>query len=93
MYLKKANGPRTVTLPGGDVLTLADLPPENTQRWVISRKLKVVSAVRYGLISQEDAMTRYSLSEEELSEWEHAIRCDNLDSLKATRHNRKNNLR
>lgn len=93
MYLKKANGPRTVTLPDGEVLTLADLPPVNTERWVASRKLKVVYAVNHGLITQDEAITRYALSEEELNEWKKAISGGVFEELKVTRQKRKNNLR
>ena len=50
MYLKKVDGPRAVTLPDGQILTQADLPPENTRRWVVSRKVAVVRGVLYGLI-------------------------------------------
>ena len=36
--------------PDGSPLTLADLPPPNTKRWVIRRKAEVVAAVRGGLL-------------------------------------------
>jgi len=52
MYLKKVDGPRTVTLPDGSVMTRADLPPKSTLRWVASRKAAVVRAVAAGLISR-----------------------------------------
>jgi len=92
MYLKKTEGPRIVTLPSGDVLTHADLPPADTVRWVASRKLKVVHAVAHGLIAEAEALTRYALSEEELNEWKKAICDDDLENLKATRQKKKNNL-
>src|SRR5256885_13722995 len=57
----------------GSLLTLSDLPPAKTIRWVISRKTIVVDAVRGGLISLEDACCRYSLTLEEFSEWQTAI--------------------
>ena len=31
--------------PDGSPLTIADLPPKNTRRWVIRRKAEVVAAV------------------------------------------------
>ena len=37
--------------PDGSPLTLADLPPASTRRWVIRRKAEVVAAVRGGLLS------------------------------------------
>ena len=39
--------------PDGSPLTIADLPPKNTRRWVIRRKAEVVAAVRGGLPIQE----------------------------------------
>ena len=36
--------------PDGCPLTIADLPPINTRRWVIRRKAEVVAAVRGGLL-------------------------------------------
>ena len=32
--------------PDGSPLTIADLPPQGTKRWVIRRKAEVVAAVR-----------------------------------------------
>jgi len=84
MYLKKVDGPRTVNLPDGRVLTQADLPPANTRRWVASRKAAVVRGVVYGLISQEAAIARYRLSPEEFTEWVRAVSSHGEDALKAT---------
>ena len=69
MYLKKAKGPKVVTLDDGIVLTLADLPEPYTNRREASRKAVVVHAGAHGLLSREDAMKRYALSEEDFSEW------------------------
>lgn len=84
MYLKKIDGPRSVTLPDGSVLTRADLPPVTTRRWVASRKAAVVKAVVAGLVKREEAIEAYSLSEEEFIEWESAIAAHGVDALKAT---------
>ncbi len=84
MYLKKVDGPRAVTLPDGQVLSQADLPPANTRRWVVSRKVAVVRGVLYGLLSQEDALEKYGLSEEEFSSWVKAVADHGEDALKAT---------
>ena len=54
-------------------LTLADLPPPSTRRWVIRRKAEVVAAVRGGLLSLDDACKRYTLTVEEFLAWQHAI--------------------
>ena len=56
--------------PLGSKLTLADLPPPGTMYWIDRRKAEVVAAVRGGLISFEQARTRYMLSAEEFSTWQ-----------------------
>ncbi len=83
MFVKKSDAPRTATLPDGSILTIADLPPENT-RWVANRKLAVVNAVTYGLITRDEAMRRYGLSEEELDSWCHAAAVHGKRALKVT---------
>lgn len=84
MFLKKVDGPRQVTLPDGSVLSRADLPPADTRRWVASRKAAVVKAVRYGLISEREALERYSLSEEEFALWRAAVESHGEKALKVT---------
>ncbi|WP_238371429.1 DUF1153 domain-containing protein [Heliomarina baculiformis] len=84
MFLKKVVGPRAVTLPDGTVMTRADLPPATTRRWVASRKAAVVRGVIYGLISQEDALKTYALSEEEFIGWVSAVAEHGEQALKAT---------
>jgi hypothetical protein len=71
--------------PAGAALTLADLPARDTKRWVIRRKAEVVAAVDGGLLSLDEACTRYSLSVEEFLSWERAIRRYGLSGLRATR--------
>ena len=71
--------------PNGKPMTLADLPPRNTKRWVIRRKAEVVVAVRGGLISLEEACRRYTLSVEEFLSWQRAIDKHGLPGLRATR--------
>ncbi|MEM1075281.1 MAG: DUF1153 domain-containing protein [Pseudomonadota bacterium] len=84
MYLKKVDGPRSVTLADGTVMTQADLPAANTRRWVASRKAAVVRGVAYGLLSQSEALKRYNLSEEEFHEWVKAVSEHGEAALKAT---------
>lgn len=76
---------RHVIGPTGEPLTIADLPPANTKRWVIRRKAEVVAAVRGGLISLEDACRRYALSVEEFLSWQKAIDRNGLPGLRVTR--------
>ena len=71
--------------PIGQLMTLDDLPPPNTKRWVIRRKAEVVAGVRLGLISLEDACRRYSLSLDEFLSWQRLIDRHGLRGLRATR--------
>lgn len=84
MFLKRIDGPRAVTLPDGTVLSRADLPPATTRRWVASRKAVVVFAVTHGLLSREEAIERYDLSEEELESWYRAVAAHGVEALKVT---------
>ena len=84
MFIKKVDGPRMVTLPDGRILSLADLPPANTTRWVASRKAVVVQAVQSGLLTREAALKRYALSDEEFDLWEAAVERHGIDALKVT---------
>jgi len=71
--------------PDGNPLTLMDLPPEGTTRWVIRRKAEVVAAVRGGLLTLEAACARYNLSVEEFESWSKAIERHGLPGLRTTR--------
>lgn len=84
MYLKKVEGPRAVKTADGRVLCMGDLPAEDTQRWVASRKETVVLAVEYGLLSKETALDRYGLSDEEFDSWCYARNRYGFNGLIAT---------
>ena len=84
MYLRKIDGPRTVTLPDGTVLSRSDMPPPNTRRWVASRKAAVVKGVAHGLLTLKEALETYNLSEEEFEEWQSAVEKHGEAALKAT---------
>ena len=84
MYLRKIEGPRSVTLADGTIMTRADLPSVDTRRWVASRKAAVVKAVGAGLIQRKEALERYALSDQEFSEWETAVSEHGEVALKAT---------
>lgn len=68
MFVRKSSRPRTAMLGDGTVLTLADLP-SGTERWVARRKAVVVQAIGHGLLTRDEAMDRYGLTEEELESW------------------------
>ena len=65
-------------------MSLADLPPVDTKRWVASRKAAVVRAVAHGLIEIEDALEAYGLSEDEFMTWVRAVAEHGEDALKTT---------
>ena len=71
--------------PDGSPLTLADLPKPETRRWVARRKAEVVAAVRGGLLSLEDACTRYRLTVEEFLAWQRSLDDHGLAGLRTTR--------
>ncbi len=71
--------------PAGKPLTIDNLPPTNTTRWVIRRKAEVVAAVRNGLIGLDEACERYRLSIEEFLHWEQLIGAHGLRGLRITR--------
>ena len=77
--------PKTVIGPAGEPLTIDDLPPPETRRWVIRRKAEVVAGVRNGLISLEDACNRYKLSVEEFLSWQRLIDQHGMRGLRTTR--------
>jgi hypothetical protein len=70
----------------GAALPLSEeLPPPDTKRWVIRRKAIVVSAVRSGVLTLEEACQRYKLSIEEFLSWQRLIDSHGLAGLRVTR--------
>jgi hypothetical protein len=67
------------------ILSMPELPPPNTQRWVARRKAAVVAAVSGGMITLEEACLRYQLSQEEFFAWQRAFEAHGLHGLLATR--------
>jgi hypothetical protein len=80
-----SRGEAYVIGPTGAPLTLNDLPPPETGRWVIRRKAEVVAAVRGGLLSLEDALATYRLTAEEFLAWQKAIDKWGMQGLRTTR--------
>lgn len=64
------------------------LPPPTTQRWVKSRKLAVIKAIETGVLTDETACLRYSLSQEELDSWKRALNRHGPGALRTTHINR-----
>ncbi|TWB79729.1 uncharacterized protein DUF1153 [Nitrospirillum amazonense] len=69
----------------GAGLTLDDLPPPDTKRWVMRRKAQVVDGVRSGLLTMQEACARYTLSEEEFLSWQRLIDAHGPRALRTTR--------
>ena len=71
--------------PHGTSMSVNDLPPPDTKRWVIRRKAEVVAGVRAGLITIEEACERYTLSIEEFLSWQRLIDSHGMRGLRATK--------
>jgi hypothetical protein len=82
MYEKQNDD--SVNQPDDTQMTMDDLPPTDTKRWVATRKAAVVRGVNTGLITAEDAIAMYDLSYEELESWQRAISDHGIDALRAT---------
>ena len=80
-----SKGEKYVIGPTGAPLTLSDLPPRETERWVIRRKAEVVAAVRGGLLTLDEACERYRLTNEEFLGWQKSIDQHGLAGLRTTR--------
>ena len=83
--IERAPRPVQVIGPLGEPLTLDSLPPPSTSRWVVRRKAEVVAAVNGGLLSVDEACTRYTLSLEEFASWQRAVDRSGMPGLRVTR--------
>ena len=78
--------PKYVIGPDGSPLTIGDLPaPGTKKRWVTRRKAQVVAAVRGGLLSLDEACSRYMLTIDEFLSWQSSIERHGLAGLRTTR--------
>ena len=77
--------PAQVIGPLGESLTVADLPPPNTRRWVVRRKAEVVAAVNGGLLTLDEVLERYNLTLEEFASWQRAVDRSGMQGLRVTR--------
>jgi hypothetical protein len=73
----------TIVGPEGIRLSLADLPPPQTGRWVARRKAELVMAVRGGLLTIDGVCDRYALTLDEFLGWEQAFAQFGLAGLRA----------
>ena len=71
--------------PSGKPMTIDDLPPPGTKRWVARRKAEVVAGVHRGLITLDEACRRYHLSCNEFHSWQRLLETHGLQGLRTTR--------
>ena len=85
MHQREYDSNSIVIGPDGAPMTVHDLPPADTKRWVARRKAQVVAGVRAGLITLEDACAQYSLTVEEFLSWADTVDRHGIRGLRATR--------
>tara|TARA_Y100001934_G_scaffold273008_1_gene362405 strand:- start:1935 stop:2255 length:321 start_codon:yes stop_codon:yes gene_type:complete len=68
-------------------MSMEDLPPPDTKRWVVRRKASVICAVETDLISLEDACSRYGISMEKYESWRRLLEKRGMGGLRVTRLN------
>ncbi len=85
MLKNQLSRPSSVIGPLGEALTMETLPPTGTLRWVSRRKAEVVAAVRGGLLTIDEACSRYRLTLEEYESWCRAVERSGLPGLRITR--------
>lgn len=74
-----------VRLGDGTIISLSDLPPKDTTRWVASNKASVVKVFMAGLVREEEVIDRYGLSKEEFQSWIDRFITGGKNALKATK--------
>ena len=77
--------PAEVIGPLGEPLSLKNLPPASTKRWVVRRKAEVVAAVNGGLLTIDEVLERYTLTLEEFASWQRAVDRSGMQGLRVTR--------
>ena len=86
MSEKAQSAPATVPgMPAAYHGSEISLPPPGTKRWVMRRKAEVVNGVRTGVITLEDACSRYNISAEEFASWQRLIESHGIRGLRTTR--------
>ena len=82
---EQTSRPNPIIEQVGEPLTMDDLPPPNIRRWITRRKAEVVTAVRTGLLSLDEACVRYGITSEEFLSWQRLLDEHGLQGLRATR--------
>jgi hypothetical protein len=74
-------------------ISIDDLPPPDTKRWTVQRKAEVVTAVRNGRVSLDEACQRYMLSTEEFLTWQRLVDMHGIAGLRTTHGQRYRGLK
>ncbi len=82
---EQTSRPNLIIEQVGEPLTMDDLPPPNIRRWITRRKAEVVTAVRTGLLSLDEACGRYGITSEEFLSWQRLLDEHGLQGLRVTR--------
>ena len=82
---KPAGGEVRIVRISDRAQALDKLPPPDTKRWVMRRKAQVVSGVRNGVLTAEEACARYNISEEEFKSWVRLMDSHGIRALRTTR--------
>ncbi len=82
---EQTSKPNPIIEQVGESLTMDDLPPPNIRRWITRRKAEVVTAVRTGLLSLDEACVRYGITSEEFLSWQRLLDEHGLRGLRVTR--------
>lgn len=85
MYIASHSERPSLLAENADSPTIYMLPPVRTIRWVIRRKAQVLSGIRAGIITRQEALERYRLSDEELDSWQFAADVAGVYALRTTR--------
>ena len=76
---------RVPLTPSGDVMTPGNLPEPYQRRWVAQRKAEIVVAVDCGLLSVDEACSRYRLTLDEFLAWKRDLAKGGVPALHRTR--------
>ena len=67
---------------GATVGTVGGLPPQDTVRWIASRKASLVRAVHAGVLSADEACARYRITVDEFLVWQTRLERHGVQGLR-----------
>ena len=82
---EQTSRPNLISEQMGEPVTMDDLPAPNIRRWITRRKAEVVTAIRTGLLSLDEACVRYGITSEEFLSWQRLLDEHGLQGLRVTR--------